>query len=252
VNSKTKSLVVPTSDSRLTPDLSTTIRVSIVEDDPEFRQALVHLLNNSPGLTCASVHGNAFDAMRRIPNIETDIVLMDLELPQLSGVECIWQLKATKPQLLVMVLTRFNDTDLIFDSLKAGAKAYLLKRTSQDRLVECIFDVYHGGSPMTPEIARKVLDFFDALLASHPQGNALTSKQKAVLRLARQGLRPKDIAEAYGASVKTIRTHFRDIYDRLQVHKRAEAVQKFFQGERPLGPPVSPARGQKMKPQPRP
>lgn len=205
------------------------IRVSIIEDDTPFREALATLLKGSPGFECLSSHATGEDAIRVIPSLHPDVVLVDLELPGVSGVECIWQIKTLVPGLAIMVLTKFEDTDKIFDSIKAGASGYILKRTAMAEILKAVEELHRGGSPITPHIARKVLDCFRTLPTANPEVKTLTEREQAILRLAREGLRYKEVGTALGISTDTVRTHFRNIYKKLHVHSRAEALAQYFQ-----------------------
>jgi DNA-binding NarL/FixJ family response regulator len=155
-------------------------------------------------------------------------VLMDINLPGMNGVECVRQLKQLLPQLQVMMLTVYEDTENIFNALAAGASGYLLKRTSQARLLEAIRDVQRGGSPMTAHIARKVVQSFQRTATSAPPTGNLSEREQQVLDLLSQGLIYKEIADKLGISYETVHTYIRRIYEKLQVRTRTEAVAKFL------------------------
>jgi DNA-binding NarL/FixJ family response regulator len=204
------------------------INVAVVEDDARTGAGLAALLNGTPGFACVSVHTTAEDALEKIPGVKPDVVLVDLQLPAMQGVECIRRLRDAQPQLPVVVLTNFDDPDLIFGSLKAGANAYLLKRTPPAQLLEALQMVRQGGSTMTPSVARKVFEFFRSLPQPPPATEKLSDRERQVLELAKRGRRYKQVATDLGISYDAVRTHFRNIYLKLQVHSRGEAVAKHF------------------------
>jgi len=205
------------------------IKVSIVEDDAEVRQSLAILLNGSEGYACVSAHRSAEEAVVEIPRCLPDVVLMDINLPRQSGVECVRQLKAQLPQLQFLMLTMYEDADLIFSSLTAGASGYLLKRTSPAKLLEAIEEVHRGGAPMSSKIARIVVQHFQNRKGPAPETNTLSPREREVLDLLAKGHRYKEIAELLSISFDTVRAHLRNIYDKLQVRSRTEAVVKYLQ-----------------------
>lgn len=206
----------------------TPIKVSVVEDDDEIRQSLVVLINGSEGYTCVSSHRSAEEAILGIPARQPNVVLMDINLPRQSGIECVQQLKAQFPELQFLMLTMYEDTDLIFRSLAAGASGYLLKRTPPAKLLEAIVEVQQGGAPMSSKIARVVVQYFQQLKGPDPKTESLTRREKELLDLLAKGYRYKEIAEALGISFDTVRAHLRNIYDKLQVRSRTEAVVKYL------------------------
>lgn len=205
------------------------IAVSIVEDDADFRSTMEVVLRGTPGITFCSAHSDLDDALKELPKRRPDVVVVDLELSGKSGVDCIWHLKTLRPDLALLVLTRFDDTEKIYESLKAGASGYVLKRTPIAGILEAIVEIHEGGSPMTPHIARKVLDCFRRLPSSGQLAvDELTGREEQVLRLSREGLSYKEVASKLGISSDTVRTHFQNIYKKLHVHSRAQAVTAFF------------------------
>lgn len=206
----------------------TPTKVSVVEDDEEVRQSLVVLINGSEGYTCVSSHRSAEDALLGIPARRPDVVLMDINLPRQSGIDCVQQLKAQFPHLQFLMLTMYEDTDLIFKSLTAGASGYLLKRTSPARLLEAIVEVQQGGAPMSSKIARVVVQYFQQLKGPDPMTESLSRRERELLDLLAKGYRYKEIAEALGISFDTVRAHLRNIYHKLQVRSRTEAVVKYL------------------------
>ncbi len=206
------------------------ISVSIVEDSDKFRETLARVLNRAEGFKCISHYPNAEDAIKALPNDKPEVVLMDINLPGMNGVECVRQLKQLMPTLQVMMLTVYEDTENIFNALAAGATGYMLKRTPRDELLEAIREVHRGGSPMTTHIARKVvLSFQRAASASSPTEN-LSPREAEVLDCLAKGFLYKEIAEKLQISYETVHTYIRRIYEKLQVRTRTEAVAKFLKG----------------------
>lgn len=203
------------------------IRIAVVEDDKTVREGLQMLLNGSHGFTCVAAYGNGEDAVAGLPDVSPDVVLMDINLPGISGIECIIRLKELDVPMLFIMLTVFENTDAIFQSLSAGATGYLLKQTPPAKLLEAIQDVYRGGSPMSGEIARKVVQSFQRSLA--PETSiGLTEREKEILSLLVKGYFYKEIAASLFISVETVRTHIRHIYEKLQVRTRSEAIFKYL------------------------
>ena len=204
------------------------INVSIVEDSENVRITLARILNRTEGFRCASHYANAEAALEHLPQDKPDVVLMDINLPGLNGVECVRRLKPQLPGTQVIMLTVYEDTENIFNALAAGATGYMLKRTPKAELLDAIRDVRSGGSPMTTHIARKVVQSFQQVGASpQPQEN-LSQREQEVLDLLSQGFLYKEIAEKLGISYETVHTYIRRIYEKLQVRTRTEAVAKFL------------------------
>jgi len=204
------------------------ITVSIVEDNDKLRGTLARVLNRAEGFHCASQYANAEDALKDLPQARPDVVLMDINLPGMNGVECVRQLKVLLPEIQVMMLTVYEDTENIFNALAAGASGYLLKRTSSQELLEAIQEVQRGGSPMTMHIARKVVQSFQKSAASAQTTENLSDREQQVLDLLSQGLIYKEIADKLQISYETVHTYIRRIYEKLQVRTRTEAVAKFL------------------------
>jgi DNA-binding NarL/FixJ family response regulator len=204
------------------------INVSIVEDSEKFRTTLARVLDRSEGFACLSQYPNAEDALKGLPQDKPDVVLMDINLPGMNGVECVRQLKQLVPTMQVMMLTVYEDTENIFNALAAGATGYMLKRTSRDELLEAIREVKRGGSPMTTHIARKVVSSFQRTAATAAATENLSPREQEVLDLLSQGLIYKEIAEKLSISYETVHTYIRRIYEKLQVRTRTEAVAKFL------------------------
>ncbi len=204
------------------------ITVSIVEDNDQLRGTLARVLSRAEGFQCVSHYANAEDALKDLPNIRPEVVLMDINLPGLNGVECVRQLKQLLPQTQVMMLTVYEDTENIFNALAAGANGYMLKRTPRDELLEAIREVHRGGSPMTTHIARKVVQSFQKSPAMTETTENLSPREAEVLDLLSQGLIYKEISDKLGISYETVHTYIRRIYEKLQVRTRTEAVAKFL------------------------
>jgi DNA-binding NarL/FixJ family response regulator len=207
------------------------ITVSIVEDNDQLRATLARLLDRSEGFICHSHFPNAEEALAALPAKPPEVVLVDINLPGMNGVEFVQRLKQTAPAILAMMLTAYEDTENIFNALAAGAAGYLLKRAPRGELLEAIREVRRGGSPMTTHIARKVVQSFQKNPPS-PQpeggGDTLSTREQEVLDLLSQGFLYKEIAEKLGISYETVHTYIRRIYEKLQVRTRTEAVAKFL------------------------
>jgi DNA-binding NarL/FixJ family response regulator len=204
------------------------ISVSIVEDNDKLRGTLARVINRADGFRCVSDYANAEDALKDLPQVKPEVVLMDINLPGMNGVECVRQLKHLLPQTQVMMLTVYEDTENIFNALAAGANGYMLKRTSSKELLEAIHEVHRGGSPMTMHIARKVVSSFQKTAATAQPTENLSEREQQVLDLLSQGLMYKEIADKLAISYETVHTYIRRIYEKLQVRTRTEAVAKFL------------------------
>jgi DNA-binding NarL/FixJ family response regulator len=204
------------------------ITVSIVEDNDKLRGTLTRVLDRAEGFRCASQYASAEDALKDLPTNRPEVILMDINLPGMNGVECVRQLKQILPEVQVMMLTVYEDTENIFNALAAGASGYLLKRTPQAQLLEAIREVHRGGSPMTTHIARKVVSSFRQTAASAQPAENLSPREQEVLDCLAQGFLYKEIADKLGISYETVHTYIRRIYEKLQVRTRTEAVAKFL------------------------
>lgn len=208
------------------------VTISIVEDNDKLRGTLAKMIARADGFKFASDYGSAEDALAGLPKVKPDIVLMDINLPGMNGVECVRQLKTLLPATQVMMLTVYEDTDNIFNALAAGANGYMLKRTPAKELIEAIHEVKRGGSPMTTHIARKVVQSFQKSAGQQQAANELSElseREQQVLDLLAQGLIYKEIADRLSISYETVHTYIRRIYEKLQVRTRTEAVAKFLQ-----------------------
>ena len=204
------------------------ITVSIVEDNEQLRTTLAKVINRAEGFRCVSHYGTAESALEALPKDGPEVVLMDINLPGINGVECVRKLKQLAPSIMVVMLTVYEDTENIFNALAAGAAGYLLKRTKSAELLEAIREVRRGGSPMTTHIARKVTQSFQKVGPSQQPTENLSEREQEVLDCLSQGFLYKEIAEKLGISYETVHTYIRRIYEKLQVRTRTEAVAKFL------------------------
>jgi DNA-binding NarL/FixJ family response regulator len=203
------------------------IRVSIVEDDEWIRDNLAAVLDATPGLRCLSRFGTAEEALVGLPAAPPDVVLMDIGLPKMNGIECVRQLKAVAPSIQVLMLTVYGDSDRVFSALLAGADGYLLKRASREELLEAIRHVHRGESPMDGHIARQVVQFFNRRGAAPSEVDQLSRREAEVLEQLARGAAYKQIADTLGISIETLRGYIKAVYRKLHVHSRGEAVAKY-------------------------
>lgn len=207
--------------------MSVPVRIVLIEDHAPFAEALQKYFRlPKSGIDCLGVHASAESALKLIPHDPPEVALVDINLPGLSGIECIARLKELCPSVTCLVLTMFDEEALIFDALRAGACGYLLKRTPPAEIAEAIRGAREGGSPMTPHIARKVLGFFHRSPQPAPS-TALTGREKEVLDRLIEGNSYKDIAGKLGVSMDTVRSHVKKVYEKLHVHSRTEIMLKF-------------------------
>ncbi len=204
------------------------ISVSIVDDEKDLRQSITTFVNGSPGFKCMGAYGSAEAALKGLPTDRPDVVLMDINLGGMSGIECVEKLKVQAPELQILMLTVYEDTDQIFQALAAGASGYLLKRSSPTKLLQAIREVHTGGSPMTSSIARKVVASFRKSKPSSEKQTHLSPREETVLNCLAKGYTYKQIADELAISIDTIRTYLRRIYQKLHVQSRTEAVAKYL------------------------
>ena len=205
------------------------IAISIVEDQDDMRESLVEWLANAPGLRCVGAHANAQAALRNIPAENPDVVLMDINLPGMNGIQCVSRLKERMPKTQVLMLTTYDESDLIFDSLRAGANGYLLKNMPREELVQAVEQVHAGGAPMSLQIARRVISFFHQNKKAAAELEQLTAREQDILRLLAKGYLYKEIADQLAISMSTVRTHVSSVYEKLHVHSRTEAAMKLME-----------------------
>jgi len=205
------------------------IKVAVVDDDLELCRGLAKLIDSAPGFNCVATCPSAEEALVGLPARQPDVILMDIGLPGMSGIACIPKLKERLPRSQVMMLTVFEDYDRIFQSLKAGAMGYLVKKASGRNLMQSIRDLYAGGSPMSNQIARRVVEEFQKTPSRAVEAaGQLTGREKEVLAKLAQGFLYKEVADSLAISLETVRTHTRNIYSKLQVRTRTEALNKAF------------------------
>jgi DNA-binding NarL/FixJ family response regulator len=204
------------------------ITVSIVDDEKALRESIATFVNGSPGYRCVSGYSSAETALKGLPVDKPDVVLMDINLGGMTGIECVERLKAVAPKMQVLMLTVYEDTDQIFKALEAGATGYLLKRSSPTKLLQAIREIHAGGSPMSSSIARKVVASFQKSKSKAERLTHLSPREEMVLNCLAKGLTYKQIADQLDISIDTIRTYLRRVYEKLHVQSRTEAVAKYL------------------------
>jgi DNA-binding NarL/FixJ family response regulator len=204
------------------------IKVAIVEDNRGTRESLTELVGRASTLRCVGAHPNGEEALRNIPVEQPDVVLMDINLPGMSGIECVGRLKERLPKTQVLMLTTYEEADLIFDSLRNGANGYLLKNMPPSELVQAVEQVHSGGAPMSMQIARKVVNHFQQIKQPASDVERLTKREQEILALLAKGYLYKEIANQLGITLSTVRAHLHTIYEKLHVQSRTQAVVKFL------------------------
>lgn len=211
----------------LTP-AATMTTIAIVEDSALVSASLEKVIAESGECTCLCVCANGEQALRRIPETKPDVVLMDIELPDVSGIECTARLKRTMPDLQILILTVYKNNELIFQALEAGASGYLLKRSTSEEIIHAIREVKAGGAPMSSEIARKVVQYFRKPMPVSAEIASLTRREEEILSLLAQGYASKEIGGKLAISYDTVCSHLRHIYEKLHVRSRTAAVIKYL------------------------
>ena len=202
-------------------------RLAIIEDNSTVLSYLAEIVGNAFPETEIMLFNNAEDACKNVEAKGADIILFDIELPGMSGIECLYRLKAQNPDLKCMMLTNFDDAENIFKAIKAGASSYLLKNTTPEKIIDAITELDRGGSPMSSQIARKVLDAFQKHITNHNESfHSLSQREQEIIQFLAKGFRYKEIADKLFISEDTVRTHIRNIYGKLQVNSRSEALKK--------------------------
>ena len=204
------------------------INIAIVEDNRSFRTKLANYLNEAPGFHCTCVSDSAEDALKVIPKTLPDVVLMDIHLPSMSGVDCTRRLKDLCPSVRILILTVYEDNDRIFGALKAGASGYLLKRAEPADILRAIQEVKAGGAPMSSQIACRVVQSFREPARDPLKDEKLSQREMEILQELSKGYSSKEIAEHFSIGVTTVNTHLQHIYEKLHVRSRTEAVLKFL------------------------
>jgi DNA-binding NarL/FixJ family response regulator len=219
------------------------IKVAIVEDDARVRASLAEIIDNAPGYRCVCGCATAETAFDKIPAAVPDVVLMDIHLPNVSGIECAIRLKQDLPNAQILMLTVYENSELIFKALQGGASGYLLKRTPPVELLNAIAEVMRGGAPMTSEVARRVVECFRAPCQPSQPGPELSRREHEILDLLVRGYINKEIGEHLSIGVETVRTHLKHVYEKLHVRSRTAAVAKYLgAGEKRLQPGASDPR----------
>ncbi len=204
-------------------------RVAIVEDDKGLREQLTHILKSASGVQCVGAYGSAEEALECLPAVNPDVVLMDIRLPRMSGIECVEKLKEILPAVQIIVVTVYEDSERIFRALRSGASGYLVKSGPPEKLLEAIQDVTMGGSPMSPHIARKVVQHFHLLGPTAGEGEKLSPREREVLDMLAAGYIYKEIGDKLDIASETVRTYVKHICEKMQVRNRVEAVAKLKQ-----------------------
>jgi len=204
--------------------MDTRIPVAIVEDNSDLREGLAQLIQGTPGYQCVGAFGDCSQFLGSLDKLHPSVVLMDVGLPGMSGIEGVKKLKARLPEVEVLMLTVFEDDQKIFDSLCAGASGYLLKKTPPARILEAIQEIHEGGAPMSAKIARRVLQMFQSTPPTTSPTAQLTDREQQVLAGLVRGMSYKMIASEYSISIDTVRSHVRHIYEKLHVNSKVQAI----------------------------
>lgn len=212
------------------PENPSVHRVAIVEDRREVREQWASLVGRFEGFSCVCACASGEEALEQIPPLKPEIVLMDIFLPRMSGIECTVRLKEVVPDSRVLILTASDDEEMVFPALEAGADGYLLKHSTPDELHQALLDILQGGVPMTSGIARRVAGFFRRRGKARDEAVRLSQRETEVLDLLSKGFVNKEIADQLSLSVETIRSYLKNIYEKMHVHSRAEAVAKYITG----------------------
>ena len=217
-----------TAPDRMSVHSTQAVRIGIVEDQAGVAESLKKLINRAPGLQVIGTYPNGETALEQIPRHKPDLVLMDIGLPGMSGIECVRSLKTLLPSLPIIMLTVYDESDYLFDSLKAGASGYLLKRTTGEKLVEAITEARLGGVPLTRQMAGKMAQYFQQLGTTTSEMATLTKRERETLALLAEGFRYKEIADRLGIALETVREYVRNTYRKLHVSSRTEAAVKYL------------------------
>lgn len=204
------------------------LKIALVEDQPNVRESWIKLINSFPDFVCSYACATGEEALRMIPQEQPDVVLMDIFLPRMSGIECTVRLKELLPQTQIVILTAMDDQELVFMALEAGADGYLLKRTKPADLRTALLDVLGGGAPMTSEIARRVIESFRQKAKIRDEGVRLSVREEQILVLLSQGYANKAIADKLNLSIDTVCSHLKHVFTKLHVSSRTEAVVRYM------------------------
>jgi DNA-binding NarL/FixJ family response regulator len=203
------------------------IQVAIIEDKDEIREAIKTLINSTNGFTCSHAWSNGIDAINELPALRPDVVMVDINMPGMNGIECVKKLKQLMPRTQFMMQTVYEDDDNIFNALRAGASGYILKKTSASKMLEAITELYNGGSPMSAEVARRVVSALQVNNKPNSE-DVLTDREREVLRLLSKGYIYKEIASEIHVEYETVKKHIQNIYAKLHVQNKVEAINKVF------------------------
>jgi len=215
---------VTLSKTRMTEDMKQSISVVIVEDNEDLREGLSQLIQGTPGYQCVGAFGDCSRFLGGLDKLRPSVVLMDIGLPGMSGIEGVRKLKARLPEVEVLMLTVFEDDEKIFDSLCAGASGYILKKTPPAKILEAIQELHEGGAPMTAKIARRVLRMFQPAAEAASPAAQLTNREQQILAGLVKGMSYKMISSVYSISIDTVRSHVRHIYGKLHVNSKVQAI----------------------------
>jgi len=206
------------------------IKVVVIEDQKDTRDMLAILINGSEAYECIATFGSSEEAIQGMPGLQPDVALVDINLPGISGTECVRQLKEAQPSVQYVMCTSLEDSDTIFEALQAGANGYITKSATPVKILEAISDAFNGGSPMSSQIARKVVSFFQHTepLKNNTELQKLSGREQEILDYLSKGYRYKEIASSLFLSIETVRKHIYNIYEKLQVDSRIEAVNKVY------------------------
>uniref|UniRef100_UPI004047DB60 response regulator n=1 Tax=Mariniflexile sp. TaxID=1979402 RepID=UPI004047DB60 len=204
------------------------ISLCIIEDLIEIQKGLETIIEADSNFTLLKSYENAEDAIGELPDLRPDIVLTDINLPGKSGIDCIHELKSKIPETLFIMFTIYEDNDQVFEALKAGASGYILKNTAPQKIIEALLELYDGGSPMSPKIARKVLSSFNPNTTSNTVNELISKREQEVLLLLSKGFLYKEIADKLNISLSTVKRHLNHIYSKLQVQNKTEVVNKLY------------------------
>lgn len=219
------------------PSSKTPLRLALVEDQPKARQSWSKLINAFPDFSCVCTCATAEEALRTIPPAHPDIILVDIFLPRMSGIECTARLKEALPETQIVILTAMDDQELVFMALEAGADGYLLKRTKPSELRNALLNVAGGGVPMTSQIARRVIESFRRKANKTDESARLTAREEQILLQLSQGHSNKQIADRLGVSIDTVCSHLKHVFRKLHVSSRTEAVVRYMASKSTLQDP---------------
>lgn len=205
-----------------------TILISIVEDIADVRTGLERIINANPSLCCVSAYASAEDALDGLPKLQPDIVIMDVNLPAINGIDCLRRMKRLCPDMRFIMFTINEDSDQVFEALSAGASGYLLKNTPHSEIPTALKELYEGGAPMSAGIAKKIITALHRQASSEPEHFALSLRETEILHFLSKGFLYKEIGQRLGISTGTVRQHIHHIYEKLHVQNRTEALNKFF------------------------